>query len=95
MDCGSEVASEGTKALPSQCSCCPAEIRHREGQWSVCGGGSGLQQSTHGTHICLYTGSAALWVVHCLNKHVALAVRLQCQMPTDEMYEGFVVPKPR
>lgn len=60
----------------------------------VCGGGSGLQQSTHETHICLYTGCAALWVVHCLNKHVALAVRLQCQMPTDEMYEGFVVPKP-
>lgn len=59
----------------------------------VCGG-SGLQQSTHETHICLYMGCAALWVVHCLNKHVALAVRLQCQMPTDEMYEGFVVPKP-
>lgn len=66
----------------------------REVQWSVCAGGSGLQQSTHETHICLYTGCAALWAVHCLNKHVALAVRLQCQMPTDEMYEGFVVPKP-
>lgn len=28
----------------------------------------------------------SLLVVHCLNKHVALAERLQCQMPTDEMY---------
>lgn len=92
MGCGSEVASEGTKALPDQCSCCPAGIR--EVQWGVCAGGSGLQQSTHETHICLYTGCAALGAVHCLNKHVALAVRLHCQMPTDEMYEGFVVPKP-
>lgn len=33
----------------------------REVQWSVCAGGSGLQRSTHETHICLYTDSVQLF----------------------------------